>query len=123
MHNAAEARVDDKMCRAAHRQVEHVGQLRDAVEHERDEGKGDVGAKDAEGGDGGEVAEELLLLDGQARVEDDGRQQVPAPVSPIPFQGLVIINAKPSSARRELQTSSAAMAHATGSCTPSKCIG
>lgn len=61
-----------------HGEREDVGELGEAVEHEGYDGKGDVGAQDAEGGDANKVAEELLLLHRKAAVEDDGGQQVPA---------------------------------------------
>ena len=71
-------KINIKQCLLAHRQIEDVGQLRQAVEHDRDERKRGVCAQDAERGDGAQVAKELLLLHRQPRIEDDGRQQVPA---------------------------------------------
>lgn len=62
---------------STYRQVKDIGQLGETIEHQCNERKGYVGAKDPKRGDGGKVAKELLLLDRQASVEDDGRQQVP----------------------------------------------
>ena len=64
--------------RGTHRQREDVGQLGEAVEHKGNDSKGDVCPHNAKRRNADKVAEELLLLDGQARVEDDGRQQIPA---------------------------------------------
>ena len=51
------------ICKWTHRQVQYIGQLRQPIEHQGDERKSHVRAQDAKGGNGGKVAEELLLLD------------------------------------------------------------
>ena len=61
-----------------HRKGEKVGQRANGVEAEGDDGEEDVGAQDAQRRDAAQVAEKLLLLDRQAGVKDDGRQEVPA---------------------------------------------
>lgn len=62
-----------------HREVEHIGQLGEAVEDTGYEGKRDVGAQNPKGGNGAKVAEKLLLLHRNAGIEDDWGQQIPAP--------------------------------------------
>ena len=75
--NGARKRARGKV-ECAHRQREDVGELGEAVQHKGDDSEGDVGAQDAKGGDADKVAEELLLLHGEAAVKDDGGQQIPA---------------------------------------------
>ena len=65
-----------KTWHAPYREVQDVGQLCQPIQDQGNEGKGNVGAEDAKGGDCCKVAEELLLLHRQPCVEDDGRQQV-----------------------------------------------
>ena len=55
---------------------EDVGQEREPVERGAEDGEGDEGAEDAEGEDGEQVGHEEAALDGEAAVEDDGRQHV-----------------------------------------------
>ncbi len=45
-----------------HREVQDIGELCQAIQDQGDECERDVGAKDAKGGNGGKVAEKLLLL-------------------------------------------------------------
>ncbi len=59
---------------APHRQRE-AERPRERVQQRRDDRKRDVGAQDAERGDGGEEAEERLLAHRQPRVQDDRRQE------------------------------------------------
>ena len=68
-------------CEETYRQVEHVGQLCQPIQHKGYQGEGHICAQDAERCDGAKVPEELLLLHRQPRVKDDGRQQIPAGAS------------------------------------------
>ena len=65
------------MLQEAHAWLEDGGKLREAVEHKGNDGEAHIGAQHSKGCNAGEVAKELLLLDGQPSIEDDGRQQIP----------------------------------------------
>ena len=57
---------------------EHFGE---AIQREGDDGKGDVGAQDAQAGNGGQIPEKGLLTHRQPCVQDDRRQEEPASIA------------------------------------------